>query len=514
MDVSRAVTEGYKIWICAGGVLLVLAWVYLPRKRALNLLQLLMVIAGFNYMRLGPDAFFGNRVDVYDVAHYYLNAKYFGELGYYDLYPAMMLADHENGGPKFDEGNKYMAQDENGHTMQPIAHGIQRGYYVRDRQFTPERWQQFTHDMLHIQRGLHGFSDKLWRQMLQDHGFNGTPAWVMIARPLALVVPVEYVKILCWADFFLLAGALWATRWAYGGVAAWWVALFLAVSYSTRWPTITWSYFRYDWVAALIIAMAMLRKGKHLGAGVVTGFAAASRMFPAVWMYGPAMKGLFNLPRHVHKQLLVMAGGFLLGVGALYGGSMVIYGPEPAVTHFQNMMDHNKSDQLSSRRIGLALGLAFDGRVDPKFIPQSRKDLVEKQRPMRFAIAFVVMMLMGWSLARRRDDEAFAFGFLPFFLLTTASYYYYVARITLVVLHASDLSKVRNRVGLSLLLGIELFSNWAETYYPGQRVFLIGWLSWGLTLYVLLMTAWFLWERKLGLNQEPLPAQAPTPGTA
>jgi len=507
MDVSRTVTEAHKIWICAGGVFLVWAWVYLPRKRALRALQVLTIIAAANYMRWGPDAFFGNRVDVYDVAHYYLNAKYFPELGYYDLYPAIMLADHENGGPRFDEGNKYLAQDANGHRMQPISHGIQRGYYVRDKLFTPARWQQFSHDMLHIQRDIHGFSDKLWRQMLQDHGFNGTPAWVMLARPLASVVPVEAVKLLCWIDLLLLAGALWATRWAYGGPAAWWVAFFLAVSYSTRWPTITWSYLRYDWIAALIVAMCALKKGHHLWAGVLTGFAAAARMFPAVWMYGPAMKGLLNLPKTVHRQLLVMAAGFLLGVGALYGGSALMYTPEPAITHFENMMDHNTSDQLSSRRIGLALALAYDGKVLPKFIPQSRKDLVEKQRPMRFAIAGIVMLMMGWGLARRRDDEAFAFGFLPFFLLTTASYYYYVARVTLALLPASDLTSVRNRVGLSLLLGLELFTNWAESIYPGHRVFLIGYLSWGLTAYALLMTAWFVWERKLGVHQ--LPDSAP-----
>jgi hypothetical protein len=99
---------------------------------------------------------------------------------------------------------------------------------------------------------------------------------------------------------------------------------------------------------------------------------------------------------------------------------------------------------------------------------------------------------MGWGLRRSSDDEAYGYGFLPFFLLTTASYYYYVARGTLAVLHGADLEKLRNRVGLTLVFAMEAFSNWAESTHPGHRSYLIGWLSWLLAIYALTMCIWLL----------------------
>jgi hypothetical protein len=104
------------------------------------------------------------------------------------------------------------------------------------------------------------------------------------------------------------------------------------------------------------------------------------------------------------------------------------------------------------------------------------------------------MLVLGWGLRRARDDEAFAFGFLPFFLLTTASYYYYIARITLIVLHASDLRQPKHAFGLGWLLGLEVFCNWAETAHPEHRVFLVGYLSWGLAAYAVVMALWYVWD--------------------
>ncbi|MDP6934558.1 MAG: hypothetical protein QGG40_16665, partial [Myxococcota bacterium] len=195
MDVSRAVSEGIKIWLCLGGVGLLAAWKWLPAHWARRVLLLLVIVGGLNYARWGPRLAL-EQVDTYDLVHYYLNASYFDELGYYDLYPAAILADHENGGPFFDEGRRYMAQDEEGHFFAPISHALDRGRQVRETHFTPERWDAFEHDLLVLQREIPGMNDKLWRQMIQDHGFNGTPVWTLIAKPIAWLVPVEGVKFL------------------------------------------------------------------------------------------------------------------------------------------------------------------------------------------------------------------------------------------------------------------------------------------------------------------------------
>lgn len=556
-DVSRTVTEGHKVYIALTAVVLTLLWPNEKRPQlgtgmalgALGLvftanlygyevvdgrflagltvftlvwpslrsaqatlgrlfLVFLTLIAISNYLRWGPKLAV-ERVDTYDLMHYYLNAKYFDELGYYDLYPACILADVENDGPRWDkQGNIYMAQDDNGHALRPLSHAIERGRVVRSNAFTPERWREFEADFLYLQRNVFGMSDKMWRQMIQDHGFNGTPVWTLIARPFAEMVPattayrfmnrdIPSIKLIGLIDVGLLAFAFGLVGWAYGSEAALWCILFFVTSYSLRWPTVSWVFLRYDWVAALLMAMVALKKKRPYIAGLLAAWSATLRLFPAFWMWGPFSKGVAGLTRrHVHKQLLVLAAGFLMGVAILEAGAVGRYGLDQVTVHLENMSDHNKAEQLSSRRIGLALGLAFAGPMEKKPIPPiigpARKRQIGEMKPIRYGLGVLVMVVMGWGLRRADDDEAFGYGFIPIFLLTTMSYYYYISRITLSLVHASDLSKVRNQIGLALLFGMELFSNWAEFTYKEHRLFLIGYLAWFIALYTLVMMAFLL----------------------
>jgi hypothetical protein len=515
-NTGRTVSEVLKIPILGLGILLVLAWRFLPKKTANTALLLLALTATLNYSRWGPKVWV-EKIDAYDLVHYYVNAKYFDEIGYYDLYPAAILVDHSNGGPHFKEGTRYLAQDEDGHGFRSIAHALRQGRKAKER-FTPERWEEFETDILWLQRESNAFTDKLWRQMLQDHGFNGTPAWTVVARPLANMVPVQSIKILCFIDVFLLIGATLLIGWAYGRSTAMWLWLFFVVSYSTRWPTFSWSYLRYDYIAALVAGMAMLKKKRHFAAGLLTGWAAAMRLFPLMWLYGPGMKGIFGLlKKQVDRRLVALALGTVVGVVALEGVAMVSMGPEQVKVHFENMLDHNSAEQLSSRRIGMAMALPFEGPFGPQYVPSTtkrskrrtervlgprfiepeRKKLVGEQKTLRYAIAGMVMLLLGWGLRKSEDDEAYAFGFIPLFLLTTASYYYYVARATLIVLHAADLKKTRNQVGLVMLLLIEMFSNYAATVHAEYRVYLIGNMAWGLCLYTAVMALWFIVQSHL-----------------
>jgi hypothetical protein len=509
MDVSRSVTEFYKIWLAGGAVVLALAWGFLPRNISRQALAALVALSAFNYARWGPELL-TTRLDAYDMLHYYVNAKYFDELGYLDLYPAVLLVDHEHDGPFFDEGTTYLAQDETGHHLQPISHAVDRGKVVRER-FTPERWTQFEHDVLYLQRTIgcreknrkgkcvREIDDELWRQLINDHGFNGTTVWTLLAKPFTLV-PVEYIKLLGYLDIVMLGLAIASVWWAYGPVASGWTLLFLLVSYSTRWPTLSWAFLRYDWIALLIMSTALLRKGHPLIAGLLSGASATLRLFPAMWMWGPFAKGVAGLfQRQVHRSLLLLAAGFVLAALALQGAATLRFGVGAVESHIENMMDHNSAEQLSSRRIGLALTLATEPwrgtQVEPVLLPQ-RKARIDQQEPLRYATAFVLLIALGFAVRHKRDDEAYAVGFLPFFWITTASYYYYVARAPLFVLHGADLDRWRNRVGLAALFGLEMFCNWSETYHSGHRLFLIGTLAWGLFLYSLGLVFWLALEKE------------------
>ena len=268
---NRSQTEAWKVIIVLATMALVAVWRWLPRRAGLALLLTLGVWSTGNYFRYDTRTV-GQKYDTYDLLHYYLNAKYFDELGYYDLYPACMLADLENDGPYFKrQGTLYMAQNDAGHGRMPIAHGVDRGRKVRENHFTEARWSAFEHDFLMLQRsGASKLNDKLWRQMIIDHGYNGTPAWTVMARPIANIVPVESIKLLGYLDLAVLLAAAATVAWAYGAPTALFAWVFLMVSYSLRWPMISWAFLRYDYVAALMVGMALLKKQKHALAGLFT----------------------------------------------------------------------------------------------------------------------------------------------------------------------------------------------------------------------------------------------------
>lgn len=511
MDLNRAFTENVKIWLTLAGLLLVLGWPRIPRAWARQALVTLTVLAGFNYARWGFEAA-TERVDTYDLLHYYVNAKYMDELGYFDLYPCLLLVDAEHDGPFFDQGPVYMAQDDGGHRFEPIAHAIARGRQVRDARFTPERWAAFQHDVLYLQRErgcrdrdkkgrcVRELSDELWRQLIQDHGFNGTTAWTVIAEPVARAVPVEAVKLLGYLDVALLALATAGVAWAYGSVPALWLVFLLLSSYSTRWPYLSWVFLRYDWVAALVGATVLLKLGRPVPAGLLAGWASVLRLFPAMYLWGPFCKGVAGLmERRVDRGLVKLAAAFVVAVVVIQGAALLRYGAAPVGEHFANMMDHNRAEQLSSRRIGLALALATEPwrgtTVEPIITPE-RKEQIDRQSPLRYALGGAALLALGWALRKRRDDEAFAYGFLPFFLLTTASYYYYVARAPLWVVHAAGIDRARDRAGLAWLLALEVFCNAAETFVPGHRLFLIGTLAWGLVGYTVVMVGWMAYDAR------------------
>jgi hypothetical protein len=531
VDVERGISEIIKVWLAGGGVALIALWHFLPRRAAVGALLTLTLVAAVNYAQWGPKLM-AKKIDSYDVIHYYMGAKYFGELGYYDLYPALILADKEHPDGRYHKKLfQYRAQTrEEGYLgRRPIREAVERGETVRDEQFTPERWDSFKQDFYHLQRD-YNMSPGYWRRMMDDRGFNGTPVWILLARPIANAVPAKYIKPLCYLDLAWLLLALLVIRWAYDDwVPVLWCLFFLCVTYSLRWPTPGGVFLRYDWIAMMLIAMGLLRKGKPFLAGIFAGLPGLLRFFPVLWMYGPGIKGLLGIfkkpetadlaregegagdpsetqggekkdaeaPKiwaRFDRKLLRMAGGFLLVFAVLEGGAVISFGTEPIKTHMENIREHTKPEELSSRRIGHAIGYTFDGNLLPTNIAEDQKQRVIDSKTERMVITVALLIALGFGMRNLRNDEVFAFGYIPFFMLATASYYYAVARITLILLHAHDMSKWRNRVGLAFLLALEVFCNYSETVHAKHRVYLVGNLSQGLAWYALLMTVWLLVE--------------------
>lgn len=483
-----------KIGLAVSGLTLVIFWRKLRPEVAKAILIILVIFSCVNF----APRYISQALNSYDTIHYFLGAKYFKEVGYLDLYPALLVADHENT-PYSKRLMVYRVQDEKGFRYKKIEHGLKRGREIREAKFSPQRWRQFEHDFLYLQR-QDWFSKPSWHKLVMDMGFNGSPGWIFLAQPLTNVFPVEWIRLINHLDVILLAIALFFIRWAYGGVAALWTLFFLMITYSLRFPIPGKTFFRYVWVPAIMVAMALLKKGKPFWGGVLAGLSTVLRTFPVIWMFGPAMQGFLQLifpkkgsPRW-NRNLVILAGGFLITVSVLLGGAGLKFGFNVFSRYSENVATHIQPENIKNRHIGFQIGTAYDGHLEPKTINRPRKSNIQEWKLVNLTVALIILGFLSWGIRRIPMDEAFGLGFIPLFLLTTFYDYYAISLVTLIIVHAANLFSFRNRVGLIILFAIEAFTNWSRSAYPGHKVFLIGWMSWGLILYCLIMTTWIFIE--------------------
>lgn len=503
--ISRPEAETIKIWLGISTIVLVLIWNFLPRNTAISVLILISLFGTANLYYWNKNTLVSH-IDSYDVFHYFLGTKYFEEVGYYDLYPVMILADLENG--MYDNKLRfYRSQDASGFkTKQDIAKAVQRGRIVRQQRFTQERWKAFEHDFLHLQRKQQ-LPKGRWRAAVHETGFLATPAWLTVFSPLIKSVPVEWIKGFCRLDILLLGISFGFIYWAYGTIPSLWAYAFFVVTFSLHWLIPGTILLRYPWLCALMVAMALIKKSKPFWGGALTAFSGLMRVFPVVWAFGPGAQWFFGLFNKTisKKRGLTLSFYFLLGFFTLFIGLQAIssfsFGMKTVTQHAQIITAHVKPDRLTSNRAGFTFGTAFNGKT-LRYISYKFKKEIDKNKPWLLGISALTLLLLGWGLRKQPLDIAFGFGFIPYFLLTNGSYYYMICRVTLIVLHASDLSRWRNKVGLFILLSLEVFSHWANVAFNnGYRFFLTGYLSWGLTLYTAIMIAFLLYESFDSPNQ-------------
>ena len=458
-----------------------------------------------NYNRYSTDLIVDG-YDEYDLLHYYINAKYFDELGYFRLLPALIIATDEAGPYCVGKAPIYLAQDEDDYRKKPVWHALAKKEEIKSH-FTEARWQQFVHDATYIQRESKRLKCFLWRQLLQDHGFNGTPTWVMMARPITNIVSVEHIKYATLVDLWLIIAMLGVVFWAFGGQAFAFVWIFITVSYSFRWPTITWCLLRYDWVVCMVAGIAFMKKEKPIIGGALFGYAALMRYFPALWLFGIVAKGVHALLTNkavpwrrfwlrVPKVYYRMAAGFFGIVLVLLTASFAADGIDAHKQSLENMTAHVEAHNLSSMRQGLAIALTFRGEMDEKLISNEKKEMVADMEGKLRKVSIIALIILGLFMTRIKDWEAVGYGLIPYFFLTTSSYYYYSMRLTAVLIHAADLSKKRNVVGLVILFAIEVFCHASEHLHHGYRYPLISimglmLLGYAVTMYGFLGVNWW-----------------------
>lgn len=282
--------------------------------------------------------------------HYYLGARYYDELGYFGLYEAVALVDHE----RRTRLIRVPQLRDLSAPLQPITRkeGLRRAREIYRPRFTEERWQAFGDDVEALSR----LAYPRWFDVgMFDAGFNPPPTWVLLGQPLAAAIDLghpsphdaEGLAGFEWLPLFdvaLIAIAAAAIGWGFGpvGVAAFIVLFGTGYLTSARWTG--GAFLRHPWFCALSIGLACLRRERFTAAGIALGASTALRVFPIVFIGGAGLALLWRAWRDWRRwgAMLRFSVGALGAIAALIGLSAAVFGVEAWAEFAGNIGAHSE----------------------------------------------------------------------------------------------------------------------------------------------------------------------------
>jgi hypothetical protein len=425
-------------------------WRPTARVAAVGLLGLALLIA------LGPGDRALRTINAWTVFHYTLGTKYFDELGYFDLYNAALLADAEEGRVLA----RQVQRTRDLRTYYWIARGAAiaraRADGLKGR-FTPARWTEFKRDLRAI---LSLQPAEGWIGPLLDRGFNPSPAWLVLHRPLLGAVELSSQRMLaalCAVQLLLYLLTFAVAWWGFGGRAALlgalWFLLFFANG-SIKQP----AYFSNDWFCLTVAAAALYRRGHGLAAAPLLAYAAMMRGFPGLLALHPALAWLaqairLRRPHRRHTRfLLLLATTCVLLVGL---GSLTPRGFGAWFEWRDKIAVHVEHHRYTANIVGLHQLAVHDfsgGRWSMSH--QERERLTRPQARAGLVLAALLAGLTLLAMLRRDDHDGQLLGLAAIFFGLILSRYY--ISVVVLLFTWSTLGRRRRLFSTLWLFGLEL----------------------------------------------------------
>lgn len=383
-------------------------------------------------------------IHAHDAYHYFLGARYFPELGYTRLYACSVVADVEAG-----FGDDLASRRVRNLETNLVERGSRTAADPErcKAHFSPERWQQFTRDVAWFR---HRLSTIEWRRLQMDHGFNGSPAWLLAAAPLANLPggAERWMPALTFIDPLLLV-LLWAgvTR-AFGWRAACVAAVFWGTNGFADAVWTSGSLLRQDWLVALVLAIACLRRGRAVAAGALATLATLLRIFPGVAVAALVLEAGLEALRRRSLRLSAahvrFAAGCLVVLAAVGLLSSARNGAEAWSGFAANSRKHLATPLLN--QMGLAAVVSYDATsrasvledlraADPYLAwKQARRRTLEQRWWLYAAVAAAYAALLIRALRGEESWVALALGTGAIPIATQLTGYYHAALIGLALL--------------------------------------------------------------------------------
>lgn len=429
----------------------------------------------------------------WNVFHYVLGTKYFDELGYFDLYKGLILADAETDQVFPRDG---ITRDLHTYQTMWIAQALAdaRSDGIRER-FTDERWRELKGDLSAI---LSQRPREFWAEPICDRGFNPSPAWLLLHQPLLNAVDIQHAPtllILCLAQNLLLLFTFYGLWRTFGTRETVLAAAFFYLFFGNvgRWFG---GYFSYDWFILTVWAVVLHRRGQFAPAAACLAYAAMMRGFPGLLALYPAVQWIasvarFRRPEPRHTVFLV---SLVLCCAVIFGATCLLRGGVVAWEQWLGKLTvHRQQHILTESRIGLQYLFAQNYGTDIWEVPiDVREQLVRHYASAYRAVALTLVALSALAMLRRDDHDGLLLGLGVIFFTTVLSRYYFSLGALLLTWRTLEVSRPTNRLGARYLFALlALFA--VQAAFPQiltrQRYFCF---NVGITLYFVAVIARFL----------------------
>lgn len=368
--------------------------------------------------------------------HYFMGAKYFKEVGQFNLYRFTLLADKET---KIDRLKKIKkVRNQQDYELMRASQALKLAIEERPRAFSDERWAEFKRDWVAMSRDL---PPAVWERMLQDRGFNPPPFWSFIPGTVAQFIDISNNQVFMWAmhiDMIVFALAVVVAGLCCGLDAALLVFLYVVLAWFYESKFIG-TYFQFFWLAGLIVGMSLLRRGFGKISAACFALSAMLRLFPLMFVTGPGIAWLRDWwqTRRWSKAWT----GFLLAffiASLVFVGIGLTRGRGPASTKdfVSKITMHADNQKFDTNKFGLKRAIALK-LTDPwPFI--SMEERVERFFQNKALYDFLLVAIVGLMIAavwKKVDGDAWVvpLGAVIIFALMTASRYYFLLWVVFLI---------------------------------------------------------------------------------
>jgi hypothetical protein len=249
------------------------------RTQVSIVIGVLFSFAVFHNLGTFPGGTFVHHSEMF---HYYLGAKYFKELGYYELYNAVIAADTEQdnalaGLPFYTDLKTYQNTQ-----REIVLNDIDR---VKNL-FSEKRWNAFKNDVSFFKDPTGMPRSPGLMVLLMDHGYNASPASTFILSILTNVIPVTQLRLLAGLDVILVVAMIELVFHTFGFDMGALFSVYFFVNILNDHDYISGSLLRYDWLFYIVVSVCLLEKGRFASASFFLTLSAMIKVFPAVLFYG------------------------------------------------------------------------------------------------------------------------------------------------------------------------------------------------------------------------------------